>query len=91
MSYILFAKGIEEFNINNESLGIGHDRSVYYCKSIGRHRLYRSSYPLATTGPNKKLSLFVFSTLKQAEDCRDYTNKIHNDRFEVIETVLIEE
>lgn len=64
MNYICYAKGVEQFNVNNESLGIGDDRALYYAKSVGKHRIYRSGYPIKG---NKDFELFKFKSEKQAE------------------------
>lgn len=84
MKYFLFSKGVEQFNVNKESLGIGDDRAVYFAKSIGKHRLYRSGYPK----PNDKdFELLTFDTLLEAQQEANNTNQTNNDNFEPREVV----
>lgn len=75
--FICFAKGVEQFNHYNESCGIGEDRAIYYSKSIGKRRLYRSGYPI----PTKGLTLLTFDSEEKAIACCKNTNEQFNDTF----------
>ena len=46
VKYICLAPSKEQFNVNGESLGMSGERALYYAKSVGKHRIYRSMYPL---------------------------------------------
>lgn len=79
--YICFAKGVEQFDVKGNSLGIGHDRAIYYSRSIGRKRFYRNAYP----NPNSSgLTLLTFGSEKGAKSVCDLTLEVHNDNFEVV-------
>jgi len=58
------------------------DRALYYEKSIGRSRLYRSGYP-EPYFPN--LALKTYKTKKGAQKDCDYINNYYGDNFKVIE------
>ena len=65
--YICIAPEKEVFNVKGESLGIEPKRALYYATDIGRHRIYRSSYPIEPyyfngTDINKKLKLLKYKS-----------------------------
>lgn len=58
------------------------ERAIYYAKSVGKHRLYRSGYPV----PDQNgLILFEFKDIEKAFRMCDDTNDIFNDDFKPIE------
>lgn len=90
--YICIAPSKEQFNINGESLGMSGERALYYSSQIGKHRVYRSSYPLEPyifrgKDINKDLKLFKFNDIKKAQALCDEINEAYNDDFSVLERV----
>lgn len=90
IKYICWSPSKEQFNINGESLGMSSERALYYAKSIGKHRIYRSSYPLEPEifngkDINQDLELLVFNTSIEAERLCTEINDVYNDDFIVKE------
>jgi hypothetical protein len=85
MAFIVFAKGVEQFDFMGNSLGIGSDRSLYYNKSIGRRRLYRSAYPLEKVLGTSHFVLYTFPTREEAQVQANHVNEVYNDNFVVQE------
>lgn len=88
--YICVSSDKEMFNVKGESLGMIGERALYYSKSIGKHRVYRSSYPLKPyifrgKDINRGLNLLVFNTLKKAQQLCDEINNVYGDNFMVKE------
>lgn len=88
--YICVSPDKEMFNVKGESLGMIGERALYYSKSIGKHRVYRSSYPLKPyifrgKDINRGLNLLVFNTLKKAQQLCDEINNAYGDNFMVKE------
>jgi len=79
--FYLFAPAKEHFDYRGISLGMGNDRKIYYPKSVGKHRAYRSD----ANNPAKGLTLMTFSSKESAQKVADYTNENFNDNFEVRE------
>lgn len=79
--YICKAKAKEVFNIHGESLGMEGERALYYTTDIGRHRIYRSSYP---TPNDKRFKLFRYKKKETAQMLCDEINEAYNDDFEPI-------
>lgn len=93
--YICFSPGKEQFDIKGNSLGISVDRAIYYAKSIGKRRIYRSSYPIEPymfkgNDINKDLELFIFDTRIEAQNVCDKVNNVYGDKFIVKEVSEIE-
>lgn len=90
VKYIGFSPSKEEFNIKGESLGMSSERALYYASNIGKHRIYRSSYPLVPymfngKDINKTLKLLYFNTYDEAKEVVDEINNVYNDTFIVKE------
>lgn len=90
VKYIGFAPSKEEFNIKGESIGMSSERALYYASDIGKHRIYRSSYPLVPymfngKDINKTLKLLYFNTYDEAKEVVDEINNVYNDTFIVKE------
>lgn len=88
--YICVASDKEMFNVSGESLGMIGERALYYSKSVGKHRIYRSSYPLKPyifrgKDINKDLNLLVFNTPKEAQNLCDEINNVYGDNFMIKE------
>lgn len=90
VKYIGFAPSKEEFNIKGESLGMSGERALYYASDIGKHRIYRNSYPLEPymfngKDINKTLKLLYFNTFDEAKEVVDEINNVYSDTFIVKE------
>jgi hypothetical protein len=79
--FICFSPSKEHFNAAGQSLGMGDDRALFYSPSVGRQRLYRSSYP----DPTKGLKLLTFKTESVAQSRCNSINKAYNDDFSTLE------
>ena len=80
--YICVAEPREQFNYFGQSLGISEKRALYYDKSIGRRRIYRSSYPKPDYS---SFNLFEYKTKSRAEALCKEINEAYGDNFEVVE------
>lgn len=92
MKYICVAPDKEEFNIYGKSLGMRGERALYYSKDIGKHRIYRQSYPIKPdyfrgTDINKNMKLFVFKNKQKAQELCNEINGVYNDDF-IVKEVL---
>lgn len=90
IKYICWSPSREHFNIDGESLGMSGERALYYAKSIGKHRIYRSFYPLEPEifngkDINQDLELLIFNTSIQAERLCTEINDVYVDDFIVKE------
>lgn len=90
MKYICIAPSKEEFNIKGESLGMSGERALYYSKDVGKHRVYRQSYPikpfyLRGEDCNAEMKLFEFKDKNKAQKLCDEINEVFNDNFGVKE------
>lgn len=88
--YICVAPDKEMFSISGKSLGMQGERALYYSSDIGKHRIYRQSYPLQPlyfneVDINKNLELFTFETKEEAQEFCDAVNEVHGDDFQVVE------
>ena len=94
--YICVAPDKEAFDINGKSLGMQGERALYYSKDIGKHRIYRNSYPSITPfifngkNINEKLKLFYFNNIPDAEKLCVEINNAYGDNFEVREVEVNE-
>ena len=79
--YICFAQGVEQFDFKGNTLGVGHDRALYYSKSIGKDRVYRSGYPTPPETPVNDFVLFEFDNKRSANIMCNKINKAYNDVF----------
>lgn len=79
--YICHAKGVEKFDYQMNSLGVGEDRALYYSKSIGKGRMYRSSYPKPPDNPKNDFLLFEFDNKREAHVMCNKINAAYNDVF----------
>lgn len=79
--YICFAQGVEQFDYQGKSLGIGNDRALYYSKSIGKGRIYRSSYPTPPDNPKNDFVLFHFKEENDSLSMCIKINAAYNDVF----------
>ena len=89
-NYICVAPSKEQFNISGESLGMSGERALYYAKSIGKRRVYRSSLPLEPyyfngVDINADLKLFRFNSFKRARALCHEVNEHYGDDFKVRE------
>lgn len=96
IKYICIAPSKEQFNIKGESLGMSGKRALYYSGVIGKHRIYRSFYPLKpyifqNKNINKNLKLLYFDTLEEATELCNEINTVYNDDFVVKEVNINEE
>lgn len=85
--YICFAQGVEQFDFKGKSLGIGDDRALYYSKSIGKGRIYRSSYPTPPSNPKNDFVLYQFDNDNEASDMCSKINSAYNDVFKPHEII----
>lgn len=90
MNYICKAPSKEQFSVSGKSLGMSGERALYYSKSVGKHRIYRSSYPLEPyyfngKDINKDLKLFRFNSFRRARILCHMINKHYGDDFKVVE------
>lgn len=90
IKYFCLAPSKEIFDVSGNSLGMQGERALYYSKSVGNHRTYRSSYPLESyifkgKNINKDLDLLVFNTSKEAQQLCDEVNNVYRDNFIVKE------
>lgn len=90
MNYICKAPSKEQFSVSGKSLGMSGERALYYSKSVGKHRIYRSSYPLEPyyfngKDINKDLKLFRFNSFRRARNLCHMINKHYGDDFKVVE------
>lgn len=81
--FICVAPSKEQFNVDNESLGMSGERAIYYSPLIGRRRLYRQPLGDAQNG----MMLLTYATEKRAQEVCDSTNFHFNDEFMVREYV----
>jgi hypothetical protein len=79
--WICTAEGVEQFDCNRNSLGIGNKRALYYSKSIGKNRVYRSDYPTPPAVPVNDFVLFELDNKKAANIMCSKINTAHNDVF----------
>lgn len=91
MKYICIAPSKEVFNIKGESLGIEGERALYYSEDVGKHRVYRQSYPLepnywGLTDLNENMELFEFDNKEEAQELCDEINEVYKDNFIVKES-----
>ena len=86
--YICVAPSKEVFNASGKSLGMCEERALYYCRDIGRRRIYRSSYPIPD---DKCFKLLKYKSLKYAQETCDGVNRAYNDNFRPIEKLEGEE
>lgn len=87
--YIIKSACKDEYDIYGNWLGIRDERALYYCKEVGRHRIYRSSYPKESymvngIDINKNLELLIFTSKKEAKNYCRKVNKVYGDDFEVV-------
>lgn len=90
VKYICLSPSKEQFNVNGESLGMSGERALYYAKSVGKHRIYRSTYPLEPyifkgKNINDDLELLYFNTSIEAQRICDEINDVYGDDFVVKE------
>ncbi|MEG1022364.1 MAG: hypothetical protein RSE50_12705 [Myroides sp.] len=57
-------------------------RALYYSRGLGRHRVYRSKYPIPDY---KTFKLFTFKNIKNAQKLCDEINEVYSDDFEPYE------
>ncbi len=84
---ICVAPAKEVFNVYGESLGIEGERALYYSSDVGKHRIYRNSYPVEPyyfrgVDINKKLKLLKYKTIQEAQSICDEINEHYKDNFE---------
>jgi hypothetical protein len=90
VKYICLAPSKEQFNVKGKSLGMSSERALYYSNDIGKHRIYRNSYPLEpymfnNKNINEKLELLYFNTSIEAQRLCDEINSVYGDDFMVKE------
>lgn len=90
VKYICFSPSKDQFDVNGNSLGMSGDRAVYYAKSVGKRRIYRSLYPIEPymfkgEDINKDLELLIFNTSIEAKRICDEVNNVYGDNFIVKE------
>ena len=86
MKYICIAPSKEQFNVNGESLGMSGERALYYSESVGKHRVYRQSYPLepyywGLKDINEDMKLFEFKNKEKAQKLCNEINEVYGDDF----------
>lgn len=86
--FICVSPDKEQFNIMGKSLGMRGERALYYSTDIGKHRVYRESYPITPTwwgftNLNEKMKLLKFNNKEKAQELCDEINKAYGDDFEV--------
>lgn len=89
MNFICKAPSKEQFDVYGKSLGMSGERALYYAKSLGKHRIYRSSYPLEPYHFNGKdinadLKLFRFTSYIRALKLCHEVNSHYGDDFKVV-------
>lgn len=78
--YIVTSDGGKELkNASGNVIGVQEKRGLFYSKAVGRHRIYRSSFP----NPANGLSLLVYKTKEKAQRICDRINFFHQDDFKV--------
>lgn len=87
--YICIAPSKELFNVSGESLGMSGKRALYYSTRIGRHRIYRSQYPIEPyyfngVDINKQLKLLKYKSIKYAQKVCDLINNAYGDDFKPV-------
>lgn len=70
--FIIKSEPTEQFNCDNESLGMSNKGAVFYSPSIGRRRCYRQDME----NPQKGLKILSFKTEKRAQEVCDKTNEV---------------
>lgn len=80
--YICLQKSREVFDVYGNSLGQSGKSALYYSIKIGRRRIYRQTYPIPMY---KGLRLLTYKNKKNAQKVCNYTNKIFNNNYEVVE------
>lgn len=87
--YICIAPSKEQFNVNGKSLGMSGERALYYAKDIGRHRIYRSQYPVEPyyfngVDINKNLRILKYKSITYAQKVCDLINDAYGDDFKPV-------
>lgn len=87
--YICIAPEKEVFNVYGKSLGVEPKRALYYSTDVGRHRIYRNSYPLDSfyfngVDINKKLKPLKYKSLEYARKICGEINKAYGDNFKPV-------
>ena len=80
--YVCLQRSKEVFDVYGKSLGESGDSALYYFIKIGRRRIYRQTYPIPMY---KGLKLLTYKNKKNAQKVCDYTNKIFDSNYEVVE------
>ena len=85
--YICIAPSKDMFDVYENYLGESGERALYYSEEVGKHRIYRHTYPLETeyfNGINitKDFKLFEFKTIREAQEYCNEINEAYNDNFE---------
>jgi len=83
--YICHSAAKEQFDYKGISLGMGNERALYYSKSIGKRRVYRSSYPTPPANPVNDFVLFDFDDQDEAISFCNGVNIAYKDDFEPLE------
>lgn len=95
VKYICLSPSKEQFNVIGKSLGMSGERALYYSTNIGKHRIYRSCYPLEPyifndEDINEALELLYFNTPIEAQKLCDEINRIYCDDF-IVKEVNVDE
>lgn len=90
IKYMCLAPDKEVFDVKGNSLGMQGERALYYAKDVGKHRVYRSAYPLQPymfngEDINKNLELFIFNNSIEAQRLCTEINDVYGDDFVVRE------
>lgn len=90
VKYMCLAPDKEGFDINGNSLGMQGERALYYAKDVGKHRIYRSFYPIKPymfngKDINKNLELLYFNNSIEVQRVCTEINDAYGGNFEVKE------
>lgn len=89
-TYICIAPSKDMFDVYENYLGESGERALYYSSDVGRHRIYRSSYPKEPyyfngKDINKKLKILKYKSLEYAQKVCDEINSVYGDDFSPVE------
>ena len=79
--FICTSEASDALNFKGEKIGVSEKRALCYSPSIGRRRVYRSSFD----NPQNGLRVKTFKRKGNAEALCDEINKVYNDSFKTEE------
>jgi hypothetical protein len=79
--FICHSSEKEQFDYKHESFGMRHERALYYSKSLGKGRVYRSSYPRPPVTPKNDFELYKFDSEDDAIGFCNSINIAYKDDF----------